>query len=107
MNGCYNKTMSDAVIVGIISAMGAIIAQIIISYSKTKETNATIAAHEQKQQDAIDGIKEELVNVKKRLDSHNGYAEKFANASKDIAVTQKDVEFIKEQLKNIQLCKIK
>lgn len=99
--------MNDAVLVGLISASGAIVSQIIISYSKTKETNATLAAHEQKQQDAIDNIHTELAEVKKRLDSHNGYAEKFANASKDIAVTQKDVEFIKEQLKNLSLCKTK
>lgn len=99
--------MSDAVIVGLISATAMILAQVIISYSKTKETNATLAAHEQKQQDAIDNIHAELADVKKRLDSHNGYAEKFANASKDIAITQRDVEFIKEQLKNLALCRTK
>ena len=99
--------MSDAVVVGIISVVGSIIVQLIVSASKTKETNATIAAHEQKQQDIIDGIKIELVEVKKRLDSHNGYAEKFADARRDIAITQKDVEFIKEQMKNMQFCKLK
>ena len=99
--------MNDAVLVGIISASGAIISQIIISHSKTKETNAALAAHEQKQQDAIDNIHSELAEVKKRLDSHNGYAEKFATASKDIAITQKDIEFIKEQIKNLPICRVK
>lgn len=106
--------MSDAIIVGIISVVGSIIVQLIVSHSKTRETNATLAAHEQKQQDAIDGVKEELVSVKKRLDSHNGYAEKFAAASKDlaltqkdVAITQKDIEFIKKQLENIQMCRVK
>lgn len=99
--------MSDAVIVGLMSVAGSIVIQMIISHSKTKETNATLAAHEQKQQDVIDGIREELIDVKKRLDSHNGYAEKFSDARRDIAITQKDVEFIKEQLKNIQMCKVK
>lgn len=104
--------MSDAIIVGLISVAGSIIVQLIVSHSKTRETNATIAAHEQKQQDAIDDVNKQLVEVKKRLDSHNGYAEKFAAASKDlaltqkdVALTQKDVEFIKEQLKNIQMCR--
>lgn len=99
--------MSDAVIVGLFGLVGSVVVAVISSQSNKKETNATIAAHEQKQQDAIECFKAELTEVKKRLDSHNGYAEKFANASRDIAITQKDVEFIKEQLKNIQMCKIK
>lgn len=99
--------MSDAVIVGIISATCTIIVQLIVSKSKTRETNAVIAAHEQKQQDMIDDVNKQLEAVKKRLDSHNGYAEKFADARKDIAVTQKDIEYIKEKLKTIDYCKVK
>lgn len=89
--------MSDAVIVGIISVVGSVVVQLIVSASKTRETNATIAAHEQKQQDTIDALKVELVEVKKRLDQHNGYAEKFAAASKDIALIQKDIEYLKKK----------
>lgn len=99
--------MSDAVIVGIISATCTIIVQIIVSRSKTRETNAAIAAHEQKQQDMIDDVNKQLIEVKKRLDSHNGYAEKFADARKDIAVMQKDIEYVKDQLKNTQMCRLK
>ena len=99
--------MSDAIIVGLFGLVGSVVVALISSQSSKKETNATIAAHEQKQQDIIDGIREELVGVKKRLDSHNGYAEKFSDARRDIAITQKDIEFIKEQLKNIQMCKVK
>lgn len=99
--------MSDAVIVGIISATCTIIVQLIVSRSKMRETNSVIAAHEQKQQDALDDVNKQLVEVKKRLDSHNGYAEKFADARKDIAVMQKDIEYVKDQLKNTQMCRIK
>lgn len=105
--------MSDAVIVGIISATCTIIVQLIISRSKTRETNAVLAAHEQKQQDSIDEIKKEMIEVKKRLDSHNGYAEKFADAKKDIALTQKDVaitqrdvEYIKKKLEKVPVCRV-
>lgn len=99
--------MSDAVIVGIISATCTIIVQLIVSKSKTRETNAVIAAHEQKQQDMIEDVNKQLVEVKRRLDSHNGYAEKFADARRDIAVMQKDIEYVKDQLKNTQMCRIK
>ena len=56
-----------------------------------------MAKHEQKQQDALDMLKDELASVKKRLDQHNGYAEKFAEASKDIALIKKDVEYLKSK----------
>lgn len=89
--------MSDAVIVGIIAAVSSIICQVLISNSKSRETDAKMAAHEQKQQDTLDEVKGELAAVKKRLDQHNGYAEKFANASKDIALIQKDIEYLKNK----------
>lgn len=89
--------MSEAVIVGLISVAGSVIVQLIVSFTKSQETNAKMAAHEQKQADALDALKEELTEVKKRLDQHNGYAEKFANATKDIALIQKDIEYLKKQ----------
>lgn len=88
--------MSDAVIVGIISVIGSIVGQVLIFAGKNRETNARVAAHEQKQQDALDDVKLELGEVKKRLDQHNGYAEKFASMTKDIALIQKDIEYLKK-----------
>ena len=99
--------MSEAIIVGLISVVGSVIVQLIVSFTKSQETNAKMAVHEQKQQDALEAVKDELVGVKKRLDAHNGYAEKFAAATKDIAVMQKDIENVREQMKNLQLCKVK
>ena len=84
-----------------------VIVQLISNYNKTKEIRATISVHEQRQQDEIEEIKNEQKEIKKRLDNHNGYAEKFASASKDMAIVQKDIEYIKEQLKNTQMCRIK
>lgn len=99
--------MSEAIIVGLISVVGSVIVQLIVSFTKSQEANAKMAVHEQKQQDALEAVKDELAGVKKRLDAHNGYAEKFANATKDIAIMQKDIENVREQMKNLQLCKIK
>ena len=99
--------MSEAVIVGLISVAGSVIVQLIVSFTKSQEANAKMAVHEQKQQDALEAVKDELVGVKKRLDAHNGYAEKFANATKDIAIVQKDIENRREQMKNLQVGKVK
>lgn len=91
--------MSDVVVAGLISAIASVIVQLIISGSKAKESDAKMAAHEQKQEDGLAEVRKELGEVKKRLDQHNGYAEKFANASKDITAIQKDIEYLKKGLK--------
>lgn len=94
--------MSDAVIVGCISVIGSIICQSIISRTKSKETNTQMAIHEQKQEDGLIEVRNELIEVKKRLDSHNGYAQKFADYSTQLSIVaerqkmiQKDVEYLK------------
>lgn len=88
--------MSDAVLVGLMSVCGSIVVQLIVSSTKAREASRDMAVHEQRQQDALDEIRTELVDVKKRLDQHNGYAEKFAASSKDIALIQKDIEYLKK-----------
>lgn len=89
--------MSDAVIVGIISVVGSIIVQLIVSHSKSRESDAKMAAHEQEQADRLDNISGWMKTVDKKLDEHNGYAKKFADTSKDIALIQKDVEYLKKK----------
>lgn len=47
------------------------------------------------------GVSLQLVNwrlksLEERMDKHNKYAEKFAEATKDIALIQKDIQYIKE-----------
>lgn len=88
--------MSDAIIVGIISVVGSVIVQLIVSASKARESDAKMAAHEQQQKDQLDMILEEQKEIKKRLDQHNGYAEKFAATTQDIALIQKDIEYLKK-----------
>lgn len=89
--------MSDAVIVGLISATCTIIVQLIVFYSKTKETNANIARHEQKQQDMLDDVNRQLDEVKKRLDTHNRYAEKFGEIEQSMICIKKDIEYLRKE----------
>lgn len=88
--------MSDAVIVGLMSVAGSIIVQLIVSASKARETDAKMAAHEQEQKDALDSVKNEMEEVKKKLDIHNGYAEKIGGIQKDIAVIRNDLSYLKK-----------
>lgn len=91
--------MSDVVLAGLISATASIIIQLIVSAMRSKEYSKEVAMHEQKQQDTLDDLNRQMEGVRKRLDAHNGYAEKFASASKDIALIQKDLEYIKKGIK--------
>ena len=87
--------MSDAVLVGIISVVGSIIVQLIVSHSKNRETDAKMAAHEQEQKDRLDNIDEKIGKLEKKIDIHNGYAERFSEIGKDIASIKKDIEYLK------------
>lgn len=55
-----------------------------------------IIEREQKQQDMFERMFDELDGVKKRLDTHNHYAEKFGSIEKSMIAMQKDIEYIKK-----------
>lgn len=38
-----------------------------------------------------------LDSIEKKVDLHNGYAEKFASTAKDISSIQKDIEWLKRR----------
>ena len=97
------------IIVACIAALGGGLGASVASKKENQKQAILNAQHEQKQQDTLDEVKTEMGEIKKRLDAHNGYAEKFAQASKDISLLQKDVGYIKEDvksLKNIPMCKV-
>ena len=89
--------MSDAVLVGLISVCGSVVVQMIVSASKARESDAKMAAHEQEQKDRLDHIDGRMAVLEKKIDIHNGYAEKFGSIDKNIAVIQKDIEYLKEK----------
>lgn len=86
-----------AAVTGSLAVLGSYIGNVAITQKKSRQDEIKMAKHEQRQQDALEMLKDELASVKKRLDQHNGYAEKFAEASKDIALIKKDVEYLKSK----------
>jgi len=73
--------MSDTILVAVITLVGIIISGFISVVVSASLTNWR------------------LKEIEKRLDSHNGYAQKFADASTDIELIKKDISYIKEKLK--------
>ena len=96
-------------ITGISAVLGALIGTIGVVHGNSKRESIKVAEREQAQKDQINQILSEQLKIKERLDTHNGYAEKFANTSKDIAIInerqksvisaidkmQKDIDYLK------------
>lgn len=76
--------MSEAIIVALIAAGGSIVCQIILSKKSKKESDFADAMARQKINDRLDAIE-------KKIDIHNGYAEKFGEIQQDIAVLKAEV----------------
>lgn len=77
--------MSDAVIVAIITGLCAVFGQWIIyrnSATKRKMDDAVRDAR----------IDDRLKSIEKKLDEHNGYAERFVEIQTDIAVIKNDIK---------------
>lgn len=89
--------MSDAVIVAVITGVCSVIGSYLAMRKKSRDDDSKAAAREQRQEDRFESIEKWMKNVDKKLDEHNGYAKKFADTSKDIALIQKDIEYLKKR----------
>lgn len=77
--------MSDAVIVAIITGVCAVVGQLLISLAQTAKRKVDDAVRDARLDDRLTG-------VEKRLDTHNSYAEKFADIQTDIAVIKNEIK---------------
>lgn len=66
---------------------------------RNKKQAVLDAQREQKQADQHEQVMRALERANKRLDEHNGYAEKFAETAISMTAMAKDIEFIKEKLR--------
>ena len=95
--------ITENIIVAVITGVFATIGVVVTNYASNKKNSIDQAKRDQQ-------IQDEIENLSKRVDVHNGYAEKFAESTNNISLLQKDVEYIKGEirdLKDMPLCKIK
>lgn len=90
--------MSDAVLIALIGFASAVVGAVFGYLGNSRKQAVVNAQREQAQQDRFDKIERWMARVDKKLDMHNGYAEKFAGSSKDIALIQKDLEWLKKKV---------
>ena len=97
-----NKIMNDAhvkITVAIISLLGTLLGCIIGYVGRTKKQAVDEAKREQMQTDNFSKLFDEMNDIKKRLDIHNKYAEKFGEIEISLASIKKDIEYIRKDIK--------
>lgn len=79
-----------AIITGLLAVLGSYMGNVAISRRKAREDAIRDAERETRQAMRLDIIE-------KKLDEHNGYAEKFGEIGKDITAIKKDIEYLKRK----------
>ena len=77
--------MSEEIIIAIITGACAVLGQWLISRQQTAKRKIDEAVRDQKLEDRISALE-------KKIDIHNGYAEKFSEIGTDIAVIKNDIK---------------
>ena len=80
----------ESIIVAIIAAGGSIIGQWIISQNNRRKDEIANAVKETKNEMRLDSIE-------KKLDEHNGYAEKFGDIAVSLAEIRTQIKHIEEK----------
>lgn len=94
--------MTDAVLVAIIGLVGTVLGAFTGFSHKSRQEAIKDAEREQRQADQHQQLLGELVDVKKRLDEHNGYAQKFAESSKHLAIIDERQAAQSKQIEHLQ-----
>lgn len=85
------------IIVAIISSGGGIIGAYLAVQKGNRENEIKDAQREQRQSDRLDRIDEKIERLEKKVDVHNGYAEKFGTIAQNMTAMAKDIEYLKGQ----------
>lgn len=88
---------NSQIIIAIIGLIGTIVGAIIGYIGKSRKNAIDEAKREQQQSDLFNKIFEEMNVIKKKLDEHNHYAEKFGEIEKSIIAIKKDIEYIRKE----------
>lgn len=82
--------MSDAVVVALITAGAAVVSNWLIYRKGRQEDKEERARLDQKTADRLD-------HLEKKIDIHNGYAQRFEEIGKDITEIRTTLEFLKSK----------
>lgn len=81
----------------IVTAVAGVAGAYLAVRKGSQEQEIKNAQREQRQSDRLDSIEEKIGRLEKKVDIHNGYAEKFGECAKNMAVMAKDIEYLKSR----------
>ena len=87
----------NEIIVALIGLIGTFVGVLAGLYGRSRKNAIMEAKREQEQSDLFKQIFNEMNEIKKRLDVHNSYAEKFSEFKESIASIKKDIEYIRKE----------
>lgn len=85
------------IIVAVITSLGGILGAFLAVRKGNREREINDAIREQKQTDRLNSIDEKITRLEKKVDIHNGYAEKFGTISQTLVSLSKDVEYLRKR----------
>ena len=86
------ESIAVAIITGVLAVLGTYVGNVAITRKKTREDAIREAKREQELTDRLD-------QLEKKVDEHNGYAKRFEEIGKDIAVIKTELGFIRKEMK--------
>lgn len=86
------ESIAVAIITGVLAVLGTYVGNVAITRKKTREDAIREAKREQELTDRLD-------RLEKKVDEHNGYAKRFEEIGKDIAVIKTELGFIRKEMK--------
>lgn len=87
------------ILIAIIALFSSLFGAIIGYLGKAKKQAVIEARREQQQNDLFDRLFKEMEDIKKRLDVHNHYAEKFGEIEQSMIAIKKDIEYLRKEKK--------
>jgi hypothetical protein len=79
-----------ATVTGVLAVLGAYMGNVTISKKKSREDAIRDAERESRQAVIME-------RLEKKVDEHNGYAKKFEDIGKDIAIIKTELEFLRKE----------
>lgn len=84
------------ILVAIIALVSSVFGGILGYVGRSKKQAVIDAKREQQQSDLFARLFDEMDGIKKRLDEHNRYAEKFGDIEKSVLSIKKDMEYLRK-----------
>lgn len=78
------EQLIGGIVTAALGAIGVLGVQWLKNIASKREHDLDVALHEQKQEDTMESILEKQNAIEKKLDIHNGYAERFVEIEKAI-----------------------